>query len=224
MIPEDSNQLTKPVQEVAYGDLHKKILSGVSKEELIECYNKWSSTYDVQCAQDEATHKRISAEALVEHISNPKGTLRLLDAACGTGLPASHVKQLAGVRNISIDMVGLDFSRDMLAAARKKGLYSQLVEADLNEVLPFPENHFDLFLAVGLFLDGHCSPDVLQHIGRCIKPGGIGVITVRRRTFQVREKKYLLSFKSAGFFVVKNFIEKYLSGGVEGNYIVLQKE
>lgn len=211
------------IQDVTYGNVHKNLLSGLSKEDMIAEYAKWAPHYDVECERDQACHKEVAAKALIESMNKPGVNARVLDAACGTGIVAEWLKCFADQRGMSVEITGVDFSPDMLSFAAKKNIYSQLLEGDLAEELDLEENSFDAFLAVGLFLDGHCGPEILPKLTRYVKPGGIGVITVRKKTYDGKESEYLMNFKAAKLSIVRNFVTDYLVG-VEGNYIILKKD
>jgi predicted TPR repeat methyltransferase len=75
--------------------------------------------------------------------------LDILDAGCGTGLCGAHLRARAR------HLVGVDLSANMLAKAREKNLYDDLVETDL---VYFMENNLTSFDLV-------VSADVLNYIG-----------------------------------------------------------
>ncbi len=78
------------------------------------------------------------------------GPVRVLDAGCGTGLMGAA---LSGSR---IELVGIDLSAGMLAQARTRGIYSELLLGDVCEVLAgMAAESFDLAVAA----------DVLIYIG-----------------------------------------------------------
>ena len=70
---------------------------------------------------------------------------RIADLGCGTGLMAAH---LAGAD----ELVGVDLSPRMLDLARKKGLYTRLVAADLVEFLAAESAPYDLFVAADVLV------------------------------------------------------------------------
>lgn len=211
------------VQDVSHGEIHKRLLSGLCKEDMIKEYAKWAPIYDSDCTETGTCHKEISARALIESVERTEKSIRVLDAACGTGIPASYLRKYGDEMGIHLKITGVDFSPDMLEEARKKNVYDNIIEADLTEELNICENSFDAFLAVGLFLDGHCGPEVLENITRYVKPGGIGVITVRQKTFKKREKDYVQTFSLCNLKVQENFVADYMEG-VKGNYLVLKKK
>ncbi len=73
---------------------------------------------------------------------------RVLDLGCGNGvIAASLVKQ-----GIYGKFFGIDFSSGMLEAARKRGIYSGLLQMDLSSGFPVVEhNYYDLVVACGFF-------------------------------------------------------------------------
>jgi predicted TPR repeat methyltransferase len=100
-------------------------------------------------------------------------SLEVLDLGCGTGLCGETLRPYAR------RLVGLDLSPGMLAKARERGLYDQLVEADLFEALD------------GTFAwDLLCAFDALPYLGelealfagaaRSLAPGGLFAVSTER--------------------------------------------
>lgn len=220
------------IQDLSYCDMHGKLMSGtLSTEERINGYNLWSAKYDEHCDVIEPVYMTVAAQAMVRELEREiaenhlkPDKVRIIVGACGTGIPSMHLKNQAMARNLNVDIVGVDFAAKMLAEAAKKrkNVFSSLVEADLYHPLPLKEESFDAFYVIGLLLDGHCGPEVLPNIALCVKSGGIGVITVRRKTFVHFNDLYMNVFKKAGLQIVRNFVERYTTD-VEANYIVFRK-
>ena len=101
------------------------------------------------------------------------GPLHVLDLGCGTGLAGSWVKDYAK------SLTGVDVSSEMLACARKKGLYASLVHADMTEWLSreSPEAFWDLIIAADSFAYLGDLSRVIQSAARALKPGGLLVFT-----------------------------------------------
>ena len=74
----------------------------------------------------------------------------VLDLGCGTGLFGSEVRPFAA------KLVGVDLSTAMLAKARDRNLYDQLIERDIESYLAGTQEAFDLIAAT----------DVLVYLGR----------------------------------------------------------
>ena len=95
---------------------------------------------------------------------------RLLDAGCGQG---RHLRQFLAC---GLEATGLDFSGDMLKAARRSGLPEpSLVQGDIRRP-PFPDESFDavasLYTAFGFFDDPAEDLTALRAFRRSLRPGG----------------------------------------------------
>lgn len=71
--------------------------------------------------------------------------LAILDAGCGTGLCAPHLKPVAR------RLVGVDLSGGMLAKAQARGLYDDLQQAELGSFLAGTQDRYDLAVAADVF-------------------------------------------------------------------------
>lgn len=91
-----------------------------------------------------------------------------LDIGTGTG------KSLGALEAVANHVTGLDRNASMLkAAATRKGPYTDLVQASV-ELLPFPDNSFDLIASSGLTgsLDKETAVKFYGQIARVLQPGG----------------------------------------------------
>jgi len=116
-----------------------------------------------------AAHK--SELALVEQLAQPRPGERALDVGCGTGI---YTAWLAG-RGLRV--TGVDRDPAMLVAAAEKAPAAELIRADAAE-LPFPDETFDLTLAVTLlcFLGPQARERAVRELMRVTRPGGRVVI------------------------------------------------
>lgn len=98
---------------------------------------------------------------------------RLLDLACG---PGRHAAQFTarGAR-----VVGVDLSLTLLVRARRRGVVTALVRADMR-ALPFRDRTFEivvnLFTSFGYFADDAQHRRVLADAARLLQPGGAFVL------------------------------------------------
>jgi SAM-dependent methyltransferase len=109
---------------------------------------------------------------VLEVLGLPVGA-RILDVPCGQGRHA-HLLAEAGFR---VD--GLDYSRDLLAAARERGTGPNLRyrQGDMRK-LPAPwSGRFDavvnLFTSFGFFADPADDAKTIREFARVLKPGGL---------------------------------------------------
>jgi len=80
---------------------------------------------------------------------NPAHPLDILDLGCGTGLCGVMLKPMAG------RLVGVDLSPNMVAKARQRGVYDEVIEGDLVAIMHQHAESFDLLV----------SADVLNYLG-----------------------------------------------------------
>jgi len=103
--------------------------------------------------------------------SLPKdGSLRILDAGCGTGI------NLAGLARFG-RVFGCDFAPEALAFCGRRGL-TGLARADVNS-LPYRAGAFDLVTFFAVLYHEAVRDDiaVLRDAARTLKPGGFALIT-----------------------------------------------
>jgi predicted TPR repeat methyltransferase len=99
-------------------------------------------------------------------------SLDILDLGSGTGLCGLHFRDWART------LMGIDFSEGMLAHARARGVYQELIRGDLILALPERADAFDLIVASDVLLHfGDLGP-VLQGVRRALRPGGRFAFTV----------------------------------------------
>lgn len=65
----------------------------------------------------------------------------VLDAGCGTGLCGPFIRKMAR------HLVGIDLSSDMLAEARKRGSYDELIECEMTGYLSKQSRAFDVIIS-----------------------------------------------------------------------------
>jgi predicted TPR repeat methyltransferase len=98
--------------------------------------------------------------------------LDVLDLGCGTG----QAGQL--FRDCARTLVGVDLSPAMLARARARGVYDELIEGDLAGLVPAGARAFDLVLASdSLIFLGDLRP-VFRSVRQLLRPSGRFAFTV----------------------------------------------
>jgi SAM-dependent methyltransferase len=89
----------------------------------------------------------------------------ILDIGAGTGLVAEHLTRL------TVD--ALDITPEMLAVARGKALYRDLIQADLTGPLDIADASYDAVISCGTFTHGHVGPECLPELLRICRPGAV---------------------------------------------------
>lgn len=112
-------------------------------------------------------HQELAA-LLRDTIPSPTAFRRWLDLGCGTGLVATAL--LPG-REIA-DRVGVDLAVGMVAAAKARGLYTEVLKAEANAFLAAGSDPFDLITAADTFgYMGDLGP-VFAACARRLSPSG----------------------------------------------------
>jgi SAM-dependent methyltransferase len=121
---------------------------------------------DMTFDADQANRKIIYG--LIEY--NPEAVL--LDTGCGN---CSHTLQLAkiiGTQNI----VGIDAAPEYIVPNEYTHKV-EIIKADLNEVLPFPDNHFDVIHS-NQVLEHLFNTDIyVSELYRILKPNGYAIVS-----------------------------------------------
>ena len=199
-------------------DIHVKILSAESTDELMEVYDGWAARYDDELLEEWGyTSPQKAVDLLCA--SMKLSDLRVLDAGCGTGLVGSLLKG-AGVPNIT----GIDYSSGMLAKAQEKRVYDALHMMDMNQTLELASNSFDAVTCIGTFTSTHVKPDAVRELVRVTRPGGSVIFTVRddywRATHFIDLVLELHATKSVHLEQIR--LEPYIhSEGSECRFVVL---
>jgi SAM-dependent methyltransferase len=129
--------------------------------ELRAQYAGLAPTYD-----DNPLHQSFSERmaALITKVSGTASHKRMLDVGCGTGLLGTHIK--------AARLVGIELSPDMLARARARGVYDELVEGDLVEAMAARQDTFDVVVSsCALYHLADLAP-FFRESARLLVPGG----------------------------------------------------
>ena len=154
-------------------DIHVKILTAATTNELMQVYDGWADRYDRELLEDWGyTSPQKAVHLLLEAMAS--NDLAVLDAGCGTGLVGVLLKE-AGISSLT----GIDYSPGMLAEAERKGVYDTLHTIDMNNPLTLPSDSFDAVTCIGTFTSTHVKPQAVTELARVTRSGGVLVFTVR---------------------------------------------
>ena len=101
---------------------------------------------------------------------------QVLDLGCGTGL--------AGVvlRPYATQLIGVDLSQRMLDEAHKRGIYQQLVKADMVDFLAPIKSHYDLITCMDTLIYLGQLDMLFARVYQALAPGGRFVFTTEKRS------------------------------------------
>ncbi|MDH3296203.1 MAG: methyltransferase domain-containing protein [Acidimicrobiia bacterium] len=135
-------------------------------------YDRFAADYDNEltsrgCAQPARVAAAVAAGGLAAEA-------RILDAGCGSGLSGRALAE-QGYGNV----VGCDYSAEMLARAEQTGVYRSLHRVDLNaSPLEVPGSPFDAVTAVGVVGHGHVGGAAIVGLVDLLVPGGLLALAI----------------------------------------------
>lgn len=148
-------------------------------EDCVRLYADWAASYDAGFAAD--MDYRLPAHGAAAFLSHGGGAGPVLDVGAGTGLLAAALRD----RGLTAGIDGIDLSPDMLALARKKGLYTRLVAADVTQPLSLPQAYGGIVTS-GTFTRGHVGPDALAHLEAVAAPGALFALSINAGVYRDR--------------------------------------
>ena len=147
-------------------------------EELLKYYQDWTNNnkYNKDMVDWNYTAPQETTSVLKKYALNKNS--KILDAGCGTGLVGIELKKY-GYLNID----GVDFSQDMLDLV-PQGIYKKIEKVDLNKLLKFKNNTYDVVMCVGTFTYGHVMPKALDELIRITKNKGLICFTINEGIYE----------------------------------------
>jgi len=149
-----------------------------TSKELLKYYQNWTSNnkYNKDMVDWNYTAPQETVSVLKKYAL--KKNSKILDAGCGTGLVGIELKKY-GYSNID----GVDFSQNMLNLV-PQGIYKKIEKVDLNKLLKFKNNTYDVVMCVGTFTYGHVMPKALDEIIRITKNKGLICFTINEGIYE----------------------------------------
>lgn len=140
-------------------------------------YRDWAETYDDTMLRGlQYQSPDTVAQLLADHLADRQALV--LDIGCGTGL----LGQALAVHGFG-QIDGLDVSPEMMQVARRRGVYRELIAADLNRPLPLADAQYGAMSCCGTFTHGHVGAGCLDELFRVLRPGAPFAFTVKREVF-----------------------------------------
>ena len=111
-------------------------------------------------------------EALCALLPPARRYAAALDLGCGTGLAAGALQAVAQ----AVD--GIDLAPRMLALARARGIYRELICGDITEVLQASPQRYELVLAADVFIYVGALEAAFEAVASVLAPGGHFALTL----------------------------------------------
>ena len=185
-----------------------KTLHVSNLDELGELYKNWDDYENDVIQLAGYVGHLVTTEILLRYLDNKKA--KILDAGCGTGL-VGDILYNKNYKNI----VGIDFSQEMLNRALKKNVYQSLSLGDLTQKLHFEDHTFDAVICAGTFTCGHVGPEALNEMVRITKNDGY-VFTIANTVKDMEYISDLLKDQPDASAITEVFLEIYKNAANAG--------
>jgi predicted TPR repeat methyltransferase len=139
-----------------------------------EVFNGFAGSFDEVLDQLGYRAPGLIGEWLQRVVPQTDASLTIGDAGCGTGLCAHFLRPRAQ------RLVGVDLSAGMLAQARARNLYDELVEAELSAWLASQPEAFDLIVCADTLCYFGALEDALSGAHGALRQAGLLVFTVEK--------------------------------------------
>lgn len=139
-----------------------------------QLFNQFSAEYDARMLQQLGYAAPAILRQLAALLVDPAGKLDVLDLGCGTGLSGVAFHSMAKT------LVGVDLSAGMLDKARSLGIYSKLVEADVERLPPELDGPFELVIAADVLVYLGDLTGLFADVRKRLTAGGLWLFTTER--------------------------------------------
>jgi predicted TPR repeat methyltransferase len=165
---------------------HKDVPVRAGNAFVTKVFDGFAESFDKVLHALEYRAPALVADALQRTDGPPRGELHIVDAGCGTGLLAQHLRPYAR------RLVGVDLSPKMLEKAGKRALYDELVAAELASFLRSSSGAFDVVASSDTLVYFGDLRDVLSAACAALRPGGRLLFTLERAAEEASPEGYFI--------------------------------
>ena len=137
-----------------------------------QTFDSFAASFDSRLSQLSYRAPALVSEMLAESGVAASKSLDVLDAGCGTGLCGPLIARVAR------RLVGVDLSAPMIARARARNVYDELVKRELTAYLGDSKAAFDVIVSADTLVYFGRLEDVVAASANALRPGGRLVFTV----------------------------------------------
>ena len=139
---------------------------------LTAVFDDMADTFDEKMTKQLSYRGPEIIAELLDGFATPERVLNVLDGGCGTGLCAQALAPYAG------HLVGVDLSGAMLAQARLRNLYSELVHEEITTYLLDQSGAFDLVVMMDSLIYFGELRTLFGLVRQALRPGGAFAFTL----------------------------------------------
>jgi len=134
---------------------------------IVQLFDSFADDFDSVLATLDYRGPELAAKLLHDSLGEPAAALDILDAGCGTGLCGERIKPWAR------RLTGVDLSPRMLAKARTRGVFDELVEKEITACLLDLPAAFDVIVSCDVLNYFGDLSQVLDAACRALRPEGL---------------------------------------------------
>jgi predicted TPR repeat methyltransferase len=149
-------------------------------------FDRFAGSFDAVLQKLDYRAPALVGDTLAQVYGEPRGSLTILDAGCGTGLGGPLLKPYAR------RLIGLDLSDGMIAQARRREVYDDFVVAEVAAYLSERPRAHDLITAIDAFCYIGDLAATARALFTTLTEGGHAIFTVERHEPGEDDKGYRL--------------------------------
>jgi len=176
-----------------------------SDEFVEQTFDSFAASFDSKLAQLLYRAPDLVAGMLADSDIEASKSLDVLDVGCGTGLCGPLIAPYAR------KLVGVDLSERMLAQARARKVYDELVKSELTAFLAETTAAFDVIVSADTLVYFGSLEGVVAAAARALRPGGRLIFTVEELKDAGYDAGYSLSLHGR-YCHTRQYLERVLSG------------
>ena len=169
-----------------------------------ETFDSFAASFDSKLAQLSYRAPELVAEMLADS-DVEASSLDVLDAGCGTGLCGPLVAPYAR------RLVGVDLSAPMIAQARARNVYDELVKRELTAYLCESTAAFDAIVSADTLVYFGLLEDVVAAAANALRPGGRLIFTVEELNGGGSDAGYAIS-PTGRYRHARGYVDRVLAG------------